>query len=134
MTGLDRGDKLCSSNRHEKRGNNKSHNPREEKPSDTGFSSDGTQPSHIQPMYPPVDHGEEVGEAMAGGKEAKEIQVKVGEVSRRNRNSRHGSMNVGLDLLCWQQRQASAQRPIFLDNPGQTNWEKRSLQEARIPG
>ena len=98
MTGLDRGDKLCSSNRHEKRGNNKSHNPREEKPSDTGFSSDGTQPSHIQPMYPPVDHGEEVGEAMAGGKRAHKIQVNVGETSRRNKNSRHRSMNMVLDF------------------------------------
>ena len=33
---------------------------------------------------------------MAGGKRTHKIQVNLGEVSRRNRNSRHRNMNVGL--------------------------------------
>ena len=89
---------LFSPIRHENRGNAKSCNPREEKCSDTGFSSDGPQQIHLLPTCCPVDHGEEVGEAMAGGKRAHKIQVNVGETSRRNKNSRHRSMNMVLDF------------------------------------
>ena len=72
----------------------------------------------------PVDNGEEVGEAMAEGMRAHKIQVHVGEASRRNRNSRHRSINVGLDFAplatetgMWPETQV----------PGQMNWEERSL-------
>ena len=64
---------------------------------------------------------------MFGGKRSHKVQVNVGEASRRNRNSRLGSMNMGLDLALLAWRQEHAQRPTSLDNPDQTNQEEKSL-------
>ena len=64
---------------------------------------------------------------LVGGKRAHKIQVDVREPSRRHRDTRDRSMNMGLNLALLATETGTSpetlQRPKSLDRPGQTHRE-----------
>ena len=58
---------------------------------------------------------------MAGGKRAHKIQVNMGKRSIRNRDGRHKSINMGLDLASLATETGTSPETTFLENqPKQT--------------